>query len=323
MIIFPEGRKLDFICVGRANVDLYAEQDTLLKDSYTFVKSVGGSPANIAVSLNRLGAKVGFIGRVSKDPLGDFVYNYLQAEGVDLAGLNYDASGAKTSLAFAEVKRENCSVVFYRKDAVDMNIQPAEIDQAYIKNAKAVVLTGTAFSRNPSREAMFAIIRHAKENDAHIVLDLDYRASEWTNTAETARHYQKAAELSDIVIGNKEEFEVLDYDNKNHEEMARHLLASGASLVILKNGKEGSLAFAKNAEIIKMGAFDVQAIKPYGAGDAFAGTLLYGLSRGISLRNSLEMASAAGAILVSKFGCAEAMPYLEELEQFMKDHSIY
>ncbi len=322
MLNIQKQRKIDFICVGRANVDLYAvERDTSLRMTSGFVKSVGGSPANIAVALSRLGAKTGFIGKVSKDAMGDFVFEYLKSKGVDVTHLTYDDTGSRTSLVLAEVKQDNCEVLFYRNNAADLLIDTADIEEEYIGQAKVVIITGTALSASPSREAMFSIINYARQNKTLVVLDLDYRASEWKSLEEASIYYNMAANNADIVIGNDEEFEILEYMDlvKKANHVPGRLLNAQAKIVVRKYGSKGSVIHLKSGEQVKRGIFKVPPLKPYGSGDAFAAAFLHSIvNEEQSIEESLKLATAAGAILVSKPGCAEAMPSKEEILQFIR-----
>lgn len=322
MLNIDKTRKVDFICVGRANVDLYAiERDTSLKLTSGFVKSVGGSPANIAIALSRLGAKAGFIGKLSKDDLGAFVFDYMKSKGVDVTHLTFDDSGSRTSLVLAEVKEDDCEVLFYRNNASDLLIKPDDIEEEYIKKAKCVILTGTALSASPSREAMFSIINYARQNNTLVILDLDYRASEWKSIEEVSIYYNMAAKNADIIFGNKEEFDIIEYMNlvKNENNAPHRLLNGHAKIVVCKYGGQGSTVYTKSGDEIKYGVFNVKKLKPYGSGDAFAGAFLHSLiNEEKSIEESLKLATAAGAILVSKPRCAEAMPSKEEILQFIK-----
>lgn len=324
MLKIDDKRVLDFICVGRVNVDLYAvERETSLKMTSGFVKSVGGSPANIAVALSRLGAKAGFIGKVSDDQMGNFVYEYLESKGIDVTHLTYDTSGSRTSLVLAEVKKENCDVLFYRNNAADMLIATDDIEEEYIRKAKAVVITGTAFSASPSREAMFTLMNYARQNNTLVILDLDYRTSEWKSLEEASIYYNMAAERADIIIGNDEEFDIIEYLDlvKSEHNTPQRLLDKNAQLVVCKFGSNGSTIYTKSGQQFKRGVFKVKKMKPYGSGDAFAAAFLNALiNEKKSIEEGLELASAAGAILVSKPGCVEAMPSKEEILQFIKTH---
>ncbi len=322
MLHIQKNRAIDFICIGRANVDLYAvERDTPLNKVNSFEKSVGGSPANIAVALTRLGAKAGIITKVAKDAMGTFVSEFLQSYGVDVSHLKLDDSGSRTSLVLAEVKQEDCQVLFYRNNPSDILINIDDINEAYIKQAKAVILTGTAFSASPSREAMFATIQYAKQNQTLVVFDMDYRVSEWRSKEDASIYYQLAASQADIIIGNDEEFEILEFMNlsKSDRHTAESLLNAQAQLVVCKYGSKGCTVYQKDGEPVSREIFKVEKLKPYGSGDAFAAAFLHSLiNEKLNVTASLKWATAAGAILVSKPGCAEAMPTKEEIEQFIE-----
>jgi 5-dehydro-2-deoxygluconokinase len=83
-ITFDKKRKYDMTLLGRVTIDFNpVDYYKTLAESTTFKKYVGGSPANIAVGLSRLGKKCGFFACVSDDRFGDYVTEYLQNEGVD------------------------------------------------------------------------------------------------------------------------------------------------------------------------------------------------------------------------------------------------
>ena len=86
-------------------------------------------------------------------------------------------------------------------------------------------------------------------------------------------------------------------------------------------GEKGSITFANNEEI-PWGIFPVKPLKPTGAGDAFMGSLIGALLKNYDLQKALEIGSAAAAIVVTKVGCAPAMPDLDEVLDFMKNNNI-
>ena len=315
-------RPLDVITLGRAGVDLYArEANTDMNEVTGFNKFVGGSPANIAVAVARQGGRPGLISGVSNDSLGKFVCHYLEGFGVDLRGVRVDDSGSRTSMAVCELKPSGGDVVIYRNNASDLTITPQEMDKQYIASAKILVVTGTALCASPSREATFAAIEYAREAGTVVALDLDYRAYSWNSPEESAIYYRQAAQLSDILIGNREEFDVLEAlvapGNRNDDETAKRFLTGATQIILLKAGELGSKVYTKDGDYFEQGIFPVEVCKPFGSGDSYAGTTLLALTRGKSLREAVKMGSAAAAINVSKDTCTEAMPTTEELSAFI------
>ena len=323
---FPKDRPIDVICLGRAGVDLYAkEENTDFLDVSGFDKHVGGSPANIAVALARLGAKPGVISAVSDDGLGKYVCAYLNQEGVDTSGIRIDSSGTRTSLAITEMKARDCEVVIYRHNAADLSLSTEQISQSYIASAKILLVTGTALSSSPSREATLAAIQYARAAGTKVILDVDYRAYSWASPEDSATYYQLVAAMSDMVIGNREEFDVMehlvDQGNKDDDKTAKRYLTGATQVVIIKAGEFGSKVYTRDGEYFAQGIFPVEVKKPFGAGDSFAGALMYALLQGESLATGVKLGSAAAAINVSRKTCTDAMPTKQELMDFIAQRS--
>ena len=85
-------------------------------------------------------------------------------------------------------------------------------------------------------------------------------------------------------------------------------------------GERGAISLTEQKEI-KTGIYPTAAIKPVGAGDSFMAGLLASIADGFDLENSVLRGSACAAIVVSRPGCAGAMPTMDELEAFLKTHS--
>jgi 5-dehydro-2-deoxygluconokinase len=320
---FPTDRPLDVICLGRAGVDLYArEENTDMEEVSSFDKFVGGSPANIAVALSKLGAKAGLISCVSDDGLGRYVCDYLRSLNIDLKGMVISKSGSRTSLAITEMKADDCEVVIYRNNAADLALSIEQIDKTYIAQAKILLVSGTALSISPSREAALSAIRYAREAGTLVILDVDYRAYSWGSPEVSSLYYQLAASLSDVVIGNREEFDVMELLDKaegahNDDATAQRYLQDVTQVVIIKAGDLGSKVYTRDGQFFSQGIFSVEVKKPFGAGDSFAGAFMYALLQGYDLPKSVKMGSAAAAINVSRKSCTEAMPTLNELTSFI------
>lgn len=320
-----DDRAIGALCLGRAGVDLYArEHNTAMGDVSGFEKFVGGSPANIAVAMARLGAKVGMIGMVSDDSLGAYVRSYLSSEGVAVDGLGTVADGSRTSLAVTEMRPDDCEVVIYRNNAADLALTPEDIDTDMIASARLLVVSGTALCQSPSREAVYAALLAAEQAGTAVLLDLDYRAYNWRSLAEASTCYRLASRFATLVVGNREEFEVLGAPvAQGDDAIAKSLLdAPGATRVVfVKAGSEGSRVYCDNDAAIEQAVFQVQAKKPFGAGDAYAGAICAGLLQGLPMQECVKRGSAAAAIVVAGESCSAASPTDPELTSFMSQYS--
>ena len=209
-IEFDNTKEFDLILLGRVAVDLNpVDYYCPLNESTTFKRYLGGSPANIAVGLSRLGKKCGFFARVSDDQLGTFVTDYFKKEGIDTSHIVRCENGEKIGLTFTEIKSETeSSIVMYRNMAADLKLDVADIDEDYIKRGKAVLISGTALAESPSREAALKAVALAKRNSVPIIFDIDYRAYNWKNEDEIAIYYSAVAREADIILGSREEYDL-------------------------------------------------------------------------------------------------------------------
>ncbi|KAK3584119.1 hypothetical protein CHS0354_035195 [Potamilus streckersoni] len=316
------------ICIGRAGVDFYAaEEGVPFELVRTLRKSFGGSPLNIAVGLKRLGVPAGFIGKVSDDMIGHSVLHFLKAEGVNTDGIRIDKAGNLNGIAVTETRPENCRVVIYRTGAADLSLCPADIDPEYIRPAGMLVVSGTALSVEPSRSAVMKSIDIARAFGISVFTDLDYRPYSWVNPQETARVYWEVIQKSDYLTGNTEEFNCLSAlpGNPTAESIIGSCMRAGVKMLILKKGAEGSQAYTRTG-VITQGAYLVKTRKPFGAGDAFAASLIEGIMNGRDTKQSLSNGAATAAMVVADFGCAECdqtLPWVYFNRIFLKKGETY
>lgn len=319
---FPDNRPIDLIGVGRLAVDLNADQiNRPMEETSSFTKYVGGSPANITIGAARLGLKTGFIGKVSDDQMGRFIINYLENNKIDTHGIATDKTGAMTGLAFTEIKSpEDCSILMYRDNVADLKLDTNDVSEDYIKQTKVLHISGTALSASPSREAVFLALDYAQKHGVVVVFDLDYRPYTWTSDKETAVYYNLAAEKCDVIIGTREEFDMMEQFEKEKntdEETAQKWFDHEAEIVIIKHGGDGSITYTKSGSSYKSGTFKTKVLKTFGAGDSYASAFIYGLMQNWEIPKAMEYGSASAAIVISKHSCSDAMPTTDEIDSFM------
>ncbi len=317
---FNTDKEFDIIAIGRACIDLNAtEYNRTMEETMTFTKYVGGSPANIAIGSSKLGLRAGFIGKIADDQHGRFIEQYMRGVGIDTSSMVIDTEGHKTGLAFTEIKSpEECSILMYREDVADLYLAPSEVNENYIKRSKVLLVSGTALAKSPSREAVLKAINLAKRNGVKVIFELDYRPYTWKSTEETAVYYSLVAEQSDVVIGTRDEFDVMENakDGMNADTI-NYLFKHSPDLVVIKHGVEGSYAYAKSGETFRGRAYKTQVLKTFGAGDSYASAFLYALISGKDIETALKYGSASASIVVSKHSSSEAMPTVKEIEELI------
>lgn len=322
-ITFDQSKKTDFVAIGRLCIDLNAnELNRPMEETSTFTKYVGGSPANICIGMARLGLQTGFVGKVADDQMGRFITRYLQQSGIETSGVSIDRTGAVTGLAFTEIKSPTeCSILMYRDNVADLKLEPGEVSESLIAGSKMLLISGTALAQSPSREAVFQSIEYARKHGALIAFDLDYRPYTWVSDTETAVYYNLAAEKCDIIIGTREEFDMMEQFEQNPERDDRITAAKwfryAAQIVVIKHGKEGSIAYTKDGGAHRAESYPAKVIKTFGAGDSYAAGFLYGLMQGWEVSRCMSFGSAAACIVISSHSCSDAMPTAEQVQDYI------
>lgn len=317
--MLPITKSIDLVAIGRACIDLNANEiHRPMEETMTFTKYVGGSPANIAIGLARLGMKVGFIGKLANDQMGRFIHQYFVEEGIDTQGIVTDHTGAVTGLAFTEIISPNeCSILMYRDNVADLLLNSCEVNKELIAQSKWLLVSGTALAKSPSREAVFVALDYAKKYNTKVVFDLDYRPYTWESAGDTAVYYNLVAEKCHLIIGTREEFDMMEallQESHEDEVTAQKWFDYSADVVIIKHGGKGSIAFSKDGKKVQSGIYETDVLKTFGAGDSYASAFLYQYLKGGSLEESMKYGSASASIVISKHSCSDAMPTLEELE---------
>lgn len=322
-IEFEDNRTYDLILLGRIAIDFNpVDYYKTLAESETYKKYVGGSPANIAVGLSRLNKRCGFFARVSDDRFGEFVLDYFEKEGIDVSHVKKCEHGESLGLTFTEIlSHDESSILMYRNGIADLALEPADIDEAYIADAKAILISGTALAASPSREAALKAIMLAKKHNTKIIFDVDYREYNWSCKDEIGVYYAAVARDADIILGSREEFDLteqflgLDGSDKTS---ADYWCGHGAKIVVIKHGKKGSTAYTNDGNAYSIKPFPVDALKGFGGGDGYASSFLYGIFEGWDMMDALELGSASASMLVSAHGCSPFMPKLEEVREFIR-----
>lgn len=310
---------MDVVILGRIGYDLYSDQFNVpLPEVRTFSRYLGGSSANMAVGLSRLGAKVGMISCLGSDALSGFLKDFLTKEGVDIAHVQ-TAPGYLPSLCLTEVTPpDSFPQVFYRHDAVDTRLDVTEDDLRFAGSGKMFVFNGTALCASPSRESAYKAMEAAKAAGATVVLDVDFRAMSWRSPAEAGLAIRLALPYVDILIGNQGELKLSAGEDDLDRAIAK-IKGIGVPVLVSKLGDEGTRILTRDGGVTYLPPYRVQVATTIGAGDGFASGFLYAYIKGKSLTDCLHYGNAAAAIVVSRVPCSEAMPTLEEVETMIRD----
>lgn len=326
-------KKLDLITMGRVSVDLYGDQiGGHLEDMRSFSKYVGGCPANIAIGSSRLGLKVAFLSRVGDEQFGRYIRQHMQINGVDTSYLKVDKDRL-TALAILGIKDdETFPLLFYRDNCADMAICEGDIDESFIASSRALMVSGTHFSKDSTDKAQRLAIKYAKAHGTKVVFDIDYRPVLWGVTSlgdgetrfkadETiTKHLQSILPDCDLIVGTDEEFAIAAGNPDPSDMLAslRVVRQHTDAVLVLKRGEKGCTVYdgaipdhldkGHSGKPLKIKVFNV-----LGAGDAFMSGFLRGWIKDEDYRTCCTWGNASGAIVVTRHGCSPAIPSFDEL----------
>ncbi|MDE2857781.1 MAG: 5-dehydro-2-deoxygluconokinase [Chloroflexota bacterium] len=325
----------DVITVGRVSMDLFSRDiGAAFHDITAFETGVGGSPVNIAIGASRLGLTSIAFTAVGDDEVGRFVRRYLDDEGVvtDFIAVK---PGTRTGMAVVGVQPpDRFPLLFYRENPADIHLSIDEAAALPLLQARAISLSGTALSRGSAHDVSLYLAERARASGLTTFIDLDLRPDQWSHPLSFGLRMRRILPLCDVIIGTEEEFfaalapnpESIMAGGNVNEDLAAELRGllrdfheeSGATLV-LKQGEAGLKLFG-GAAAGEIPGFPVEILNTVGAGDGFASGLIYGWAQGWAWERAARFANACGAIVVSRHGCARALPYRHEVEAFLETH---
>ncbi|GAA3855485.1 5-dehydro-2-deoxygluconokinase [Celeribacter arenosi] len=308
-----------FIVVGRVGMDLSPTDRAQTEKATEMMVAMGGSSANIAAGLVKLGLQADLVTCVSDDAVGRYCLNQLDNYSVGRAHVRTIQGEERTSLAVYETRVEDHQSVIYRNNAADFQMSLKDVETVDYSQFTALITAGTVFAVEPSRTAAFRAFELAKEANLPIIFDVDYRPYSWPSPQVAAEVLSRAGDMSDVIVGNDEEFGFMAGGIDKGLAKARALASKSADIVVYKLGQHGAITFSGGAEI-PTGIFPVEAVKPTGAGDSFMAGFMAALSQGRDLKQAILRGSACASIVVAQPGCAPAMPDTDQLETFLLDH---
>lgn len=307
------------LAIGETLIDLIVDDGAPgLETAARFIARDGGAPANVAVALARLGAESAFGGVVGDDPFGHRLRAMLHEEDVDTSRV-LATSEAPTSLAFAW-KDERGDGHFQLLRLADRLLTADDVEAFGIEQVAALVVGSVALAAEPSRQAIGRAVELAAAANVPVVFDVNLRPSLWPDIEAARDVCLPIVERATVLkLSLDDARHVFGTGNDPHQAMLaarRHAMR----FIVLTDGARGAWFFEHAGGIPHVPAFDVDAVEPTGAGDAFTAALV---SRLIARNwspldvSDVRYASAAGALATLKAGALDGLPAGEEINQFL------
>ena len=310
-------RTYDVLAMGRSSIDLYAHEiGRPIADVRSFDAYVGGCPTNVSVGTRRLGLKSALLTAVGDDQVGEFVTAFLEREQVETRFIPRKAGRRTSAVVLTIQPPDKFPLTFYRDNCADRAITVDDVARAPVADSRVVFVTGTGLSHEPARAATFAAAGAARAAGVPVVVDIDYRADQWDNAPAFSTHIRSLLRSATMAVGTEEELAAAS-GAADASDGAATVLESGIQALVLKRGARGSTVFRPNTAPVDVAPFPVDVLNVLGAGDAFASGFLYGYLQGWPLERAARMGNACGAIVVTRHGCANFMPTLDEVAAFV------
>lgn len=299
--------------LGDAVVDLIPDGDV------HYLKCAGGAPANVAVGVARLGVASAFIGRVGKDPLGEFMQQTLHNENVDTTYMYLDPEH-RTSTVVVGLDNGERSFTFMVNPSADQFLTVSDLPQ--FNAGEWLHCCSIALINEPTRNATLTAMQNIRAAGGKVSFDPNLRESLWKSQAEMIEVVNQAVALADVLKFSEEELTLLTGSENLEKAFEKITALYPEKLIIVTMGKDGAL-FHLNGQSEVVAGKALQPVDTTGAGDAFVSGLLTGLALNSNwqqrdvLKQIIRQANASGALACTAKGAMSALPNQQQLETFL------
>lgn len=281
----------------------------------------GGTAANTAVSLARLGTPVSMMGVLGDDGYGRFIRQDLTAMGVQTHLMSIDPD-AFTSVVLALIDADGERSVFGwpRRGASFSRLDPAHVTPETLDEIGWLHTSGMCLNEAPTRDAILKGMRLAQAAGIPVSIDLNLRiglVNGELDPSYKATLLEAIASASYVLGSYSEELRFLA--GGSPEEAAGEL-AGGGHTVIARLGEQGAIAVDSAGQVLASPAFPVAVVDTLGAGDAFDGGFITALLEGADLAEALRWGNAVAALNIGRPG-ARGLPDRQEVETLLARQS--
>ena len=305
----------DVVCVGNAKIDSFltlheAGNLRLMKDSnelcikfgekITVDKMdilVGGNAANVAVGTSRLGLNTGLVAEIGKDEFAQKIIDTLTKEKVDVSNIQQTEGQQSSFSTIINFKGERTIFSEHVKRSHDFNFENV--------SAKWVYLTSLG---EEWIDAYNKIVDFVKKTNCRLAFNpgtLQISAGK--------KNIENVLHISDVLFVNKEEGEaLLEYRprQKSIEDITLNLQKFGPKIVVITDGKNGSIAIDDKGNISKKGIVETQVVEKTGAGDAYSSGFLSALIKNKSINDAMDLGTKNSASVITKVGAQAGLLYV-------------
>jgi len=291
---------LELLAIGETLVDFISvEQTDWLRNATTFRRYLGGSPANIAVNVAKLGGRSAVVSKTGIGAFAQFVKSELQRHGVSIEYLVMDHRN-RTTVAF--VSSTSGKPDFEIARSGDYRLRPEEIPDEAVERARVVHASTFALSRETCRSAVKRVFEMAREQDKVVSLDPNYSARIWPHHKEARQVLRDMYQYVNITKPSADDARRIfgpEYTTEQYIELFHEM---GPETVVFTMGPEGVLISEKGHIVSHVPARPIVAEDATGAGDAFWAGFLVALLDGEPLQRCAYFAREIAELKLTRKG---------------------
>lgn len=311
---------LDIISIGECMIELYADQP--LAEALCFRKAFAGDALNNIAAAQRMGSRTGFITRVGDDPFAPYLLRSWQAMGIDISHCRV-VPGFNGIYFISLLPGGEREFIYYRQGSAPSTMEPSDLDEAYIANARILLTTGITQAISPSARA--TALRAAQIARTHGVLvayDPNLRLKLWSLSEAREALAEILPYVNIALPGGPEEGRTL-FGLEDPQAIVASLWSAGVDLVALKWGMAGCwVGVRAEGSITRVPPLPgIEARDTTGAGDAFNGVFLHGLCCGMAPVEAARLGMIAAALKVRGRGAVASLPSREEVYAIYQEMS--
>ena len=255
------------LTIGEMVVDfISAEKTDTLSNASTFRRYLGGSPANIAVYVSKLGGESAVIAKTGIGAFGQFLKSELQRHGVTTEYLSMDH---RTHTTVIFVSSTSATPDFEEFRSGDYLLRPEEVSEEAISRTRVVHASTFALSREPCRSAVLWAFRKAREMGKIVSLDPNYSRRVWPDQKEARRVIREAYRYVNVTKPSSDDARRVFGPEYAPEQYIQKFHDLGAETVVFTMGEEGNLISENGKTTAHVPSRPVEVVDATGAGDAF------------------------------------------------------
>ena len=287
----------DLLTFGEVLVRFTAPAGQRLEQARALDVAFGGTEANVAVVLARLGLQAAWVSRLPENSWGKRISRELMTQGVDVSHIIWDAEARVGTffLEFGSPPRPS-SILYDRKNSAASHLMSGDIATDLISKSRWVHVTGITPALSGTCEGLVReVMQEARSLGIPTSFDLNYRSRLWS-PEQAAKVMRPLCEMATVLFGAERDARLLFQFKEEGPALAEAVNTQlGCPIVVLTQSEKGALALA-DGQMHHAPAFSVQMVDRIGAGDAFVGGFLFAHLNGWPLAEALRWGNAVAAL---------------------------